>query len=100
MDQPQIFTVYKGDTFLAECGYRSSTGTPVSMEGVQVSAYLKGRNEKIYPISVEIRPEIGQYRLFSETNDWPLGRSTLVIRYIAGGITRTASPVLVEVQDV
>lgn len=102
MPTMQTFTIFKGDSLNVEATYRQKDGANVDLAtaGITISAYLKGRDNKKFPISVEILPQTGKFRLTSATNEWPLGRNQLVIRYLQAGTTRTAEPVTVLVEDV
>lgn len=101
MARPE-FTIYKGDTFLANGLYRTALGVPVDLpgSGIAVEAFLKTRNNGSLPIDVNLGAQTGAYTLQAGTDAWPIGRNLLVIRYTQGGIRRTATPVIVNVKNV
>lgn len=99
----QEFTVYKGDTFVANAIYRSADGIPVDLTtaGITIDAWIKTRDNRELDIPVTItNATSGAYTIEGPTSDWPLGRNRLIIRYTQGATVRTAEPVVVNVEDV
>lgn len=100
--EQQIFTVYRGDTLQIDAIYRDTNAVPVNIAdgSIQISAYIKGRNGVTYPLPIVLGTATGTYSITWNTEDLPLGRSALFIRYKIGDIQRTMNPVTVDVQDV
>lgn len=99
----QEVRIYKGDTFIANAVYRSTTGVPVDLTaaGITIDAWLRKRDSGTLDIPVILTdPTAGAFRLQTPTDDWPLGRNQLFVRYQQGAIRRTAEPVHLIVEDV
>jgi hypothetical protein len=99
---PNAVSVYKGDTFIAEAVYRSKLGDPVDLgaAGISIEAWLRAKDNRRFPVTVTINGPVGHYQLVSATDNWPIGRNLLVIRYTQGAIKRTAQPVVISVEAV
>jgi hypothetical protein len=95
----QSFSIYQGDTFLADAVYRTAEGVPIPITPGLISASLKTRDDRHMPIQVILGEAVGTYQLKADTENWPLGRNFLVVRYTSEGIVRTAEMVQVNVED-
>lgn len=101
MARPE-FKIYKGDTFLANGLYRTALGVPVDLpgSGITIESFLKTRDGRALPITVQPGGQTGSYTLEADTTSWPIGRNLLIIRYTQGDIRRTATPVVVNVENI
>lgn len=97
----QTASIYRGDTFIADATYQTTDGQPSVLDGLTIEAYLLTKDNIELPIDVIMQPElgVGRYRLQADTDDWPLGRNQLIIRYVTTeGVRRTAQPVQLLVE--
>lgn len=96
----QEFSIFKGDTFIASGLYRTSAGVPIDLaaSGITIEAYVKTKDGTKFPLTVSFGA-VGSYTLTAPTDDWPLGRNLMVIRYTVGTVRRTADPVVVNVEQ-
>src|SRR5688500_16810620 len=96
----QELTWYRGNTFLADGVYLDANDDPVDLNagGVTVESYILDRNATKIPLDVAISGGIGEYQITADTETWPLGRVTWVVRYVQGTVKKGAEPVIINVE--
>jgi hypothetical protein len=97
----QEINFYQGDTFIVDGTYTDAADNPIDITagGITVESYIRDRNNLKIDLNVEILPEIGQYRIESPTDTWPLGRILWFVRYIdANNVKKSAEPVVINVE--
>ena len=96
----QELTWYRGNTFLANGLYTDANDDPVDLNagGISVESYILDRNANKIPLNVQISGGIGEYIITSDTDNWPLGKVTWVVRYVQGTVKKGAEPVIINVE--
>jgi hypothetical protein len=97
----QELTWYRGNTFLANGVYTDANDDPIDLiaGGIDVISYILDRNNEKIDLNVTISGGIGEYQIDADTENWPLGRVTWVVRYIQGTVKKGAEPVIINVEN-
>lgn len=97
----QELTWYRGDTFLANGLYTDANDVPIDLNagGITITSYILDRNNLKIDLNVALLPGIGEYEITADTDEWPLGRVTWVVRYTQDGVKKSSEPVLINVEN-
>ena len=91
---------YRGNTFLANGVYTDANDVPIDLNagGITVESYILDRNANKIALNVAITGGVGAYEITADTDEWPLGKVTWVIKYVQGTVKKGPEPVIINVE--